>query len=85
MKHLSNLIVAATAFLAPPAHGDWREEIILLEGNTLRIFHNPDSNSRPDQPVRCVGVDPLRVLDSKRIFATFGWDSRYSLIGRDGA
>lgn len=30
--------------------GDWREEIIILEGNTLRIFHNPESNPRPDQP-----------------------------------
>ncbi len=30
--------------------GDWREEIIVLEGNTLRIFHNPEPNPRPDQP-----------------------------------
>ena len=30
--------------------GDWREEILVLEGNTLRIFHNPEPNPRPDQP-----------------------------------
>jgi hypothetical protein len=30
--------------------GDWREEIIVLEGNRLRIFHNPAPNPRPDQP-----------------------------------
>ncbi len=30
--------------------GDWREEIIVLSGNTLRIYHNPEPNPRPDQP-----------------------------------
>lgn len=30
--------------------GDWREEMIVLHGNELRIYHNPAPNPRPDQP-----------------------------------
>lgn len=30
--------------------GDWREEIIVLEGNTLYVHQNPDPNPRPNQP-----------------------------------
>lgn len=30
--------------------GDWREELIVLNGNTLRIYHNADPNPRPDHP-----------------------------------
>ncbi|UCD29050.1 MAG: VCBS repeat-containing protein [Planctomycetota bacterium] len=30
--------------------GDWREEIIVLKGNRLFIYHNPEPNPRPKQP-----------------------------------
>ena len=30
--------------------GDWREEIIILEGSTLLIYHNPEPNPRPNEP-----------------------------------
>jgi hypothetical protein len=29
--------------------GDWREEIIVLNGRELRIYHNPAPNGRPDE------------------------------------
>lgn len=30
--------------------GDWREEILVLNGNRLRIYHNPEPNPDPDRP-----------------------------------
>jgi hypothetical protein len=30
--------------------GDWREEIIVLSGNELRIYENADPNPNPDRP-----------------------------------
>ena len=30
--------------------GDWREEILVLAGSTLRIYRNPRPNPRPNQP-----------------------------------
>jgi len=30
--------------------GDWREEIIVLAGNELRIYHNPAENPNPNRP-----------------------------------
>lgn len=30
--------------------GDWREEIVSLNKNELRIYHNPAPNPNPDQP-----------------------------------
>ncbi|MBK4729870.1 VCBS repeat-containing protein [Oxynema sp. CENA135] len=30
--------------------GDWREEIIVLDGNRLRVYQNPDPNPNPDRP-----------------------------------
>jgi hypothetical protein len=30
--------------------GDWREELIVLNGNTLHVYHNAEPNPRPDQP-----------------------------------
>jgi len=30
--------------------GDWREEIVVLNGNSLRIYHNDAINPRPDRP-----------------------------------
>lgn len=30
--------------------GDWREELIVLSGNIVRVYHNPAENPRPDQP-----------------------------------
>jgi hypothetical protein len=30
--------------------GDWREEIIVINGRELRIYENPDPNPRPHQP-----------------------------------
>ena len=30
--------------------GDWREEIIVLNGHELHIYHNPAPNPRPKQP-----------------------------------
>ncbi|MBN2475568.1 MAG: VCBS repeat-containing protein [Pirellulales bacterium] len=30
--------------------GDWREEILVLEGNKLYVHENPDPNPRPDLP-----------------------------------
>jgi hypothetical protein len=32
--------------------GDWREEILVLNGNRLHIYHNPAPNPRPDAPRR---------------------------------
>ena len=29
--------------------GDWREEIIVLRGNELRVYHNASPNPRPDE------------------------------------
>ena len=29
--------------------GDWREEILVLAGNRLRVYHNPKPNPRPDE------------------------------------
>ncbi|MBI4558140.1 MAG: hypothetical protein HY706_11210 [Candidatus Hydrogenedentes bacterium] len=30
--------------------GDWREELVVLSGRDLHIYHNPTPNPRPDQP-----------------------------------
>lgn len=30
--------------------GDWREELVVLSGNELRVYHNGAPNPRPDQP-----------------------------------
>jgi hypothetical protein len=30
--------------------GDWREEIIVINGRELRVYENPDPNPRPHQP-----------------------------------
>ncbi len=30
--------------------GDWREELIILSGNELHIYHNPAPNPNPDHP-----------------------------------
>lgn len=30
--------------------GDWREEILVISGNELHIYHNPAPNPRPDEP-----------------------------------
>lgn len=30
--------------------GDWREELVVLNGNALHIYHNDAPNPRPDQP-----------------------------------
>jgi hypothetical protein len=30
--------------------GDWREEILVIHGNQLRIYHNPQPNPNPDRP-----------------------------------
>lgn len=30
--------------------GDWREEIIVISGNQMRIYHNEAPNPRPNQP-----------------------------------
>jgi hypothetical protein len=30
--------------------GDWREEIVVLVGNELRIYHNPAANPQPKRP-----------------------------------
>jgi hypothetical protein len=30
--------------------GDWREELIVLNGNELHIYHNPAPNRHPDHP-----------------------------------
>ncbi len=30
--------------------GDWREELIVLNGNQLRIYSNPESNQNPNHP-----------------------------------
>ena len=30
--------------------GDWREEILVINGNQLRIYHNPQPNPHPDRP-----------------------------------
>ena len=43
----------AARMMVADVSGDWREEIIILDvtdGPKLRIFHNPASNPRPDQP-----------------------------------
>jgi len=30
--------------------GDWREELIVLNGNELHIYQNPENNPRPNRP-----------------------------------
>jgi hypothetical protein len=30
--------------------GDWREEILVVNGSELLVFHNPEPNPRPDRP-----------------------------------
>ena len=30
--------------------GDWREELVVLNGNTLHIYHNDAPNPNPDHP-----------------------------------
>lgn len=30
--------------------GDWREEIVVLNGHELHVYHNADANPRPDAP-----------------------------------
>ncbi|MCP4638957.1 MAG: hypothetical protein GY851_00915 [bacterium] len=30
--------------------GDWREEMVVLNGNTIHVYHNPAPNPRPDHP-----------------------------------
>ena len=30
--------------------GDWREEILVVNGNELHIYQNPEKNPRPDLP-----------------------------------
>jgi hypothetical protein len=30
--------------------GDWREEMVVLAGNELHIYHNDADNPRPDHP-----------------------------------
>jgi hypothetical protein len=30
--------------------GDWREKVIVLNGNELRIYENDDLNHKPDRP-----------------------------------
>jgi len=30
--------------------GDWREELVVLSGDQLRIYSNPDANPNPDRP-----------------------------------
>lgn len=41
---------SATRFYVADVAGDWREEMIAWSGNTLKIYHNPEPNPRPDQP-----------------------------------
>lgn len=40
----------ADRFYVADVSGDWREEIIVLSGNELRIYHNPDKNPNPNRP-----------------------------------
>ena len=49
-EFLHRFTAKADRLLIADVSGDWREEVIILEGNTLRIFHNPEPNPRPDQP-----------------------------------
>ena len=30
--------------------GDWREELVVLDGNTLRVYHNPEPSADADRP-----------------------------------
>ena len=39
---------AARLYVADVA-GDWREEIVVLNGNELHIYHNPEPNPRPNR------------------------------------
>jgi hypothetical protein len=48
-KFLERFPARADRLYVADVAGDWREEIIVLEGNKLRIFHNPAPNPRPDQ------------------------------------
>lgn len=40
---------AARLFVADVA-GDWREELVVLNGNELHVYHNDSANPQPDHP-----------------------------------
>lgn len=40
----------ADRLLVADVSGDWREELVVLNGTELRIYHNPDPNPHPNRP-----------------------------------
>ena len=40
----------ADRFFVADVSGDWREELVVLAGNELRIYHNPEPNPNPHRP-----------------------------------
>ncbi len=49
-KFLLRIPEQADRLYVADVFGDWREEVIVLAGNELRIYQNPAPNPRPDQP-----------------------------------
>ncbi len=49
-EFIQRFSVKADRLYIADVSGDWREEVIILQGNSLRIFHNPEPNPRPNQP-----------------------------------
>jgi hypothetical protein len=47
---LHRFIEQADRLYVADVSGDWREEIVVLNGNELRVYHNDTANPRPDRP-----------------------------------
>ncbi len=45
-----NLPEKAGRLFVADVSGDWREELVVLNGNTLHIYHNPAPSPNPDRP-----------------------------------
>ena len=40
----------AARLLVVDVSGDWREELVVLAGSEVHVYHNDDVNPRPDEP-----------------------------------
>lgn len=49
-KFLARFTEKADRLYVADVSGDWREEIIVLNGNALHVYHNDAPNPRPDHP-----------------------------------
>ena len=51
-KFVERFDVKANRLYVADVYGDWREEVIVLQGSELLVFENTAENPRPDQPRR---------------------------------